>query len=61
MNRHSHIRMMVTRTQGRPVAVGTERLLGDVTTNRAIYADKALSVGCRHDRSESGGDRGHPR
>lgn len=43
------------------MAVGAERLPGTVTTSRAIYADKALSVGCGCDRSESGGDRGHSR
>lgn len=29
-----------------------QRLLGDVTTNRAIYADGALSMGHGCDRSE---------
>lgn len=43
------------------MAVVAEKLPGTMTTSRAIYADKALSVGCGCDRSESGGDRGHPR
>lgn len=42
------------------MAVGAERFPGTVTTSIAFYADEALSVSCGCDRSESGGDRGHP-
>lgn len=36
------------------------KLPGAVTTNRAIYADGALSMGRGCDRSESGEDEGNP-
>lgn len=52
---------MAIRTQGRLCGCGCREASGNCDHKQsAINADKALSVGCGRDRSESGGDRGHP-